>query len=112
MPVTTIGGHRGPRRRRGLPHRVRRVGRDLGRRSSPRQIGIDLTDAHWKAIRFLREDYADAGRDRRRCAGCPPSAGIPIKELFDAVPQEAGQEDGLHRRPAQAARLRVKHGRH
>src|SRR4029450_8519834 len=24
------------------------------------------------------------------------------------VPQEAGQEDGLHRRPAQAARLRVR----
>ena len=34
-------------------------------------IGIELTDAHWKAIRFLREDYKEQGETAtiRRVSG-------------------------------------------
>ena len=74
------------------------------------QIGIELTDEHWKAIRFLRDDYAHEGetatlraRQRRR--------RHPDQGPVHAVPPEAGQEDGLRRGPAQAARLRVKERR-
>ena len=38
------------------------------------QIGIELTDAHWKAIRFLREDSPPRAR-LPRSAGSPPPAG-------------------------------------
>jgi len=49
------------------------------------QIGIELTDAHWQAIRFLREDYPTQGETAtlRRVSTL---AGIPIKELFALFP--------------------------
>jgi len=49
------------------------------------QIGIELTDAHWKAIRFLREDYRTQGETAtlRRVSTV---GGIPIKELFVLFP--------------------------
>jgi TusE/DsrC/DsvC family sulfur relay protein len=49
------------------------------------QIGIALTDAHWKPIRFLRTDYTEQGETAtlRRVSA---QAGIPIKELFSLFP--------------------------
>jgi TusE/DsrC/DsvC family sulfur relay protein len=49
------------------------------------RIGIELTDAHWKAIRFLRADFPAQGRTAtlRRVSTV---AGIPIKELFVLFP--------------------------
>jgi tRNA 2-thiouridine synthesizing protein E len=50
-----------------------------------KQIGIELTDAHWTAIRFLRADFAAQGETAtlRRVSIV---AGIPIKELFVLFP--------------------------
>jgi tRNA 2-thiouridine synthesizing protein E len=49
------------------------------------QIGIELTDAHWKVIRFLREDYAEQGETAtlRRVFVL---SGVPVKELFTLFP--------------------------
>jgi len=49
------------------------------------QIGVELTDAHWKAIRFLREDYQAQGETAtiRRISTV---GGIPTKELFTLFP--------------------------
>jgi tRNA 2-thiouridine synthesizing protein E len=49
------------------------------------QIGIELTDEHWKAIRFLRADYPSHGETAtlRRVSSL---AGIPIKQLFVLFP--------------------------
>lgn len=48
-------------------------------------IGIDLTDEHWKAIRFLRQDYLAHGETAtlRRVS---TQAGIGIKQLFVLFP--------------------------
>jgi TusE/DsrC/DsvC family sulfur relay protein len=48
-------------------------------------IGIELTDAHWKAIRFLREDYRSTGETAtvRRVSTL---AGMPVKDLFTLFP--------------------------
>ncbi len=48
-------------------------------------IGVDLTDAHWKPIRFLREDYPGQGTTAtlRRITNV---GGIPTKELFQLFP--------------------------
>jgi tRNA 2-thiouridine synthesizing protein E len=45
------------------------------------QIGIELIDAHWKIIRFLRTDYAEQGETAtlRRVSTL---AGVPVKDLF------------------------------
>ena len=48
-------------------------------------IGIEMTEAHWKPIRFLREDHAAMGETAtlRRVS---TQAGIPVKELFTLFP--------------------------
>jgi TusE/DsrC/DsvC family sulfur relay protein len=55
------------------------------------QIGIQLTDAHWKAIRFLREDYASQGETAtiRRVSTV---GGIPVKELFTLFPRKPAKK--------------------
>jgi tRNA 2-thiouridine synthesizing protein E len=54
-------------------------------------IGIDLTEAHWKAIRFLREDYRAQGETAtlRRVSTV---GGIPTKELFTLFPTKPAKK--------------------
>ena len=55
-------------------------------------IGIDeLTDEHWKAIRFLRDDYAEQGETPtlRRVSTV---GGIPTKELFTLFPKKPAKK--------------------
>ena len=56
-----------------------------------RLIGIELTDAHWKPIRFLREDFAVMGETPtlRRVS---TQAGIPVKELFALFPSKPAKK--------------------
>lgn len=55
------------------------------------QIGIDLTDEHWKAIRFLRDDYSQQGETAtlRRISVV---GGIPTKSLFQLFPQKPAKK--------------------
>jgi TusE/DsrC/DsvC family sulfur relay protein len=55
------------------------------------QIGIDLTDAHRRAITFLREDYAAQGETAtlRRVSTV---GGIPTKELFVLFPKKPAKK--------------------
>jgi tRNA 2-thiouridine synthesizing protein E len=54
-------------------------------------LGIELTDAHWKAIRFLREDFAAQGETAtiRRVAQL---GGMDIKQLFALFPQKPAKK--------------------
>jgi TusE/DsrC/DsvC family sulfur relay protein len=55
------------------------------------QIEIDLTDEHWKIIKFLREDFKTQGETatsrRVQVAG-----GIPIKEQFALFPKKPAKK--------------------
>ncbi|WP_327635186.1 TusE/DsrC/DsvC family sulfur relay protein [Kribbella sp. NBC_00482] len=55
------------------------------------RIGIELTDEHWKAIRFLREDYPTHGETAtlRRVSTL---AGIPVKQLFALFPSKPAKK--------------------
>jgi tRNA 2-thiouridine synthesizing protein E len=55
------------------------------------QIGIELTEAHWKVLRFLRLDYAAQGETAtlRRVSTL---AGVPIKELFELFPAKPAKK--------------------
>ncbi len=55
-------------------------------------IGIEeLSDDHWKAIRFLRSDYLDQGETAtlRRVATV---GGIPTKQLFTLFPKKPAKK--------------------
>jgi TusE/DsrC/DsvC family sulfur relay protein len=55
------------------------------------QIGLDLTDEHWKAIRFMRDDYAAQGETAtlRRISTV---GGIPTMTLFQLFPQKPAKK--------------------
>jgi TusE/DsrC/DsvC family sulfur relay protein len=55
------------------------------------QIGIQLTDAHWKVLEFLRRDFADKGETAtiRRVS---TAGGIPVKELFSLFPAKPAKK--------------------
>ncbi|MDJ0961265.1 MAG: TusE/DsrC/DsvC family sulfur relay protein [Acidimicrobiia bacterium] len=55
------------------------------------QIGIEMTEAHWKVIRFLRSDFAEQGQTAtiRRVATV---GGVPTKELFTLFPKKPAKK--------------------
>ncbi len=63
---------------------------DLGERLA-RQIGVDMTDDHWKAIRFLRRDFPQQGETAtlRRVSTV---GGIPTKQLFAMFPKKPAKK--------------------
>ena len=58
------------------------IARELARRE-----GIDaLTDAHWKVIRFMREEYFAKGTGPTvRVLG--KTSGVSVKELYELFPK-------------------------
>ena len=55
------------------------------------QIGVEMTDEHWSAIRFLRKDFQETGETPtlRRVSTV---GGIPIKQLFVMFPQKPAKK--------------------
>ena len=55
------------------------------------QIGIELTEDHWRAIKFLREDFATEGETPtiRRVSTI---GGIPTKQLFMLFPKKPAKK--------------------
>ena len=54
-------------------------------------IGVPMTDAHWKMIRFLRDDFAAQGETAtlRRAS---TQTGVPVKELFALFPAKPAKK--------------------
>ena len=90
MTTTTIDGHTVHVNEEGFLTDPSEWDEDLAK-SLAAQIGIDLTDDHWKAIRFLREDYAAQGETAtlRRISTV---GGIPTKQLFVLFPQKPAKK--------------------
>jgi TusE/DsrC/DsvC family sulfur relay protein len=84
MPVTTLAGHQIHVNDEGFLTDPNEWDEELASVLAD-QIGITLTDEHWKAIRFLRQDFADQGETAtlRRVS---TTGGVPIKELFALFP--------------------------
>ena len=55
------------------------------------QIGVEMTDEHWNAIRFLRSDFPEHGETAtlRRVATV---GGIPTKQLFTLFPKKPAKK--------------------
>jgi len=86
MPVTTISGRDVHVDDEGFLTEYGEWDEELGRELAAR-IGIEMTDSHWKAVRFLREDFAVQGETPtlRRVS---VAGGIPTKELFTLFPKK------------------------
>ena len=54
-------------------------------------IGIELTDAHWKVIRFLREDFKTQG-ETATTRRVQQVGGVPVKEQFTLFPKKPGKK--------------------
>jgi tRNA 2-thiouridine synthesizing protein E len=90
MPVTTIADRQVTVDAEGFLTEYSEWDEDLARTLAA-QIGIELTDRHFEAIRFLRTDYADRGETAtlRRISTV---GGIPIKTLFELFPQKPAKK--------------------
>jgi len=90
MPTTTIDGHTIQVNDEGFMTDPNEWTEPLAK-SLAAQIGIDLTDEHWKAIRFLRDDFAEQGETAtlRRISVV---GGIPTKSLFQLFPQKPAKK--------------------
>jgi tRNA 2-thiouridine synthesizing protein E len=90
MTTTTINGHTVQVNEEGFLTDPSEWDEQLGAALAA-QIGIVLTDEHWKAIHFLREDYAQQGETAtvRRIATV---GGIPTKALFQLFPQKPAKK--------------------
>ncbi len=91
MPVTTIDTTEVHVDDEGFMTEYDEWNEDLATRLAS-NIGIDaLTDDHWKAIEFLREDYAAQGETPtlRRVSTL---AGIPTKQLFELFPKKPAKK--------------------
>ncbi len=90
MPTTTIDGHLIHVNEEGFMTDPNEWTEPLAK-SLAAQIGIDLTDEHWRAIRFLRDDFAEQGETATlRRIGVV--GGIPTKSLFQLFPQKPAKK--------------------
>lgn len=90
MSVATIAGHQVQIDQEGFMTVYDEWDEDLGKVLAS-QIGIDMTEEHWKAIRFLREDFQSNGETPtlRRVSSV---GGIPTKELFQLFPKKPAKK--------------------
>ncbi|MGZ4465991.1 MAG: TusE/DsrC/DsvC family sulfur relay protein [Nocardioides sp.] len=90
MPPTTIGGHTVHVNDEGFLTEPAEWSEDLAPALAA-LIGLTLTDEHWRAIRFLRDDYATQGETatlrRINLVG-----GIPTKTMFQLFPQKPAKK--------------------
>ncbi|HSO51113.1 MAG TPA: TusE/DsrC/DsvC family sulfur relay protein [Acidimicrobiia bacterium] len=54
-------------------------------------IDVQLTDPHWKAIRFLREDFKAQG-ETPTLRRVTTVGGIPTKQLFELFPKKPAKK--------------------
>jgi TusE/DsrC/DsvC family sulfur relay protein len=84
MPTTTIAGVSVDVNDEGFLTNPDQWSHELGAELA-KLVGVDMSDAHWAIIDFLRKDYASQGETAtlRRVS---TQAGVPVKELFALFP--------------------------
>ncbi len=90
MPVTELNGHQIHVNDEGFLTEYAEWNDDLGKALAS-QIGVDLTEAHWKVIHFLREDYKTQG-ETATSRRVQTVGGIPIKEQFLLFPKKPAKK--------------------
>ena len=90
MPITQLDGHQVHVDAEGFLTEYDEWDEDLARVLAA-QIGIDLTDEHWKVIRFLREDFREKG-ETATARRVQTVGGVPVREQFALFPKKPGKK--------------------
>lgn len=90
MPVTTIDGREVHVNEEGFLTEPDEWDEQLAKALAA-QIGIDLGEDHWAAIRFLREDFAAKG-ETPTLRRVTVAGGIPTKQLFVLFPKKPAKK--------------------
>ncbi|PFG39261.1 tRNA 2-thiouridine synthesizing protein E [Georgenia soli] len=90
MPVVEIGSRPVHVNEEGFLTEYDEWDEDIAR-ALARQIGIEMTDAHWKVIRFLREDFRAQG-ETPTTRRVNTVGGVPVKEQFALFPKKPGRK--------------------
>jgi tRNA 2-thiouridine synthesizing protein E len=90
MPVTTIAGKEVTVDDEGFLTEYEEWDEELGTVLAT-NIGIEMTDDHWRVVKFLREDFVDQGETAtlRRVSTV---GGVPTKELFVLFPKKPAKK--------------------
>jgi tRNA 2-thiouridine synthesizing protein E len=90
MPVTQLDGHQVHVDDEGFLTEYDEWDEDLAKVLAA-QVGIDLTEDHWKVIRFLRDDYKTQG-ETATTRRVQTVGGIPVKEQFALFPKKPAKK--------------------
>jgi TusE/DsrC/DsvC family sulfur relay protein len=90
MPVTTLNGRDVHVDDEGFLTEYNEWDDDLGKVLAA-NIGVDLTDEHWKVIHFLRDDYKTQG-ETATLRRVTTVSGVPTKELFVLFPKKPAKK--------------------
>jgi TusE/DsrC/DsvC family sulfur relay protein len=90
MPVTTLNGRQIHVNEEGFLTEYDEWDEDLAKVLA-KNIDIDLTDAHWKVIRFLREDFRAQG-ETATTRRVQTMGGVPTKEQFELFPKKPAKK--------------------
>ncbi|HET8987899.1 MAG TPA: TusE/DsrC/DsvC family sulfur relay protein, partial [Humibacillus sp.] len=90
MTTTTIAGHEVEVNEEGFLTEPDQWSEDLAPELA-RLIGLELTEAHWVPIRFLRKDYLEQGETAtlRRVSTL---TGVSVKDLFTLFPSKPAKK--------------------
>ena len=90
MPVTTLNGRQIHVNEEGFLTEYDEWDEDLAKVLA-KNIDIDLTDAHWKVIRFLREDFRAQG-ETATTRRVQTMGGVPTKDQFELFPKKPAKK--------------------
>jgi tRNA 2-thiouridine synthesizing protein E len=90
MSLATIAGHDVHVDEEGFMTEYDEWTEELGSQLAS-NIGIEMEDRHWEAIRFLRSDYQEQG-ETATLRRVTTMAGIPTKELFQLFPKKPAKK--------------------
>jgi tRNA 2-thiouridine synthesizing protein E len=90
MPVTELNGHQVHVDAEGFLTDYDEWSEDLAKVLAA-QIDIDLTEQHWKVLRFLREDFKSQG-ETPTTRRVDTVGGIPVKAQFVLFPKKPAKK--------------------
>jgi tRNA 2-thiouridine synthesizing protein E len=90
MPVTTMNGREVHVNDEGFLTEYDEWDEELAKVLAT-NIGIDLTEDHWKVIRFLREDFQEQG-ETATTRRVQTVGGVPTKQQFALFPKKPAKK--------------------
>ncbi|MEI6621354.1 MAG: TusE/DsrC/DsvC family sulfur relay protein [Actinomycetes bacterium] len=90
MPVTTVAGTEVSVNDEGFMTQYDQWTEDIGAELAT-NIGVEMTDEHWKVIRFLREDYKETG-ETATTRRVQTVGGFPTKVQFQMFPKKPAKK--------------------